>query len=111
MNEDSKKRKCYVAWTNTDLTEGRGFTVPFCVCACRSTAERMGKGASIQGSNCTVTEEECFVSNGTYYGPIRLVYPSSEDEVLERKREEKERAEAKALQLGLSQEDIDILKR
>lgn len=78
------RRKAWIAWTNTDLTEGRGYPVPLCVCVSRFTAERLGAGKSVQGSDCRVEECKVFKDNDVWYGPIRLIYPSTEDQQKEK---------------------------
>ena len=52
--EDSKK--VWVAWSNTDLTEGRGKPIPKAVCEEESTAVRLGKKGDVQGSDCYISE-------------------------------------------------------
>jgi hypothetical protein len=111
-------RTAYVAWTNSDRTEGRGRRFPLVVCECRPTADRLSKGKYVQGTDCDVTEEDIFIHNGKTYGPIDLISPSEEDimaqrEIDARKRlkEKQEKILAKALALGLSKEDIEILNQ
>ena len=113
----TKSRMAYVAWTNTDNTEGRGAQVPLAVCDFESTARRLGARRYVQGSDCPVEQSEIFLINNRWYGPINLVAPSNEDREVEAYLRAAEAALAakmavieKAKALGLSEEDIAILK-
>ena len=63
----------YVVRVNSDLTEGKGRQVIKAVCAIRSTAVRLARGADVQGSNGQVTEESAFwlATLGLYQVPSR----------------------------------------
>jgi len=116
--ENLERREVWVAWTNTDCTEGRGQEVPLAVTGMEATAYRLGKRGSVQGSDCRVSKEVAIRMNGigAWLVPGRIQGPSREDEKEERrleaqreavarKREALERAKA----AGLSDEDIEAL--
>lgn len=104
-------RPVFIAWTNTDLTEGRGAQIPLCICASRTTAERRGRGKYVQGTDCNVTEEIGIKYKNQWYYRGHLILPSSDDTLNDAKAKEREEILDKALSLGLTQEDIEKLKR
>ena len=113
--------KIYLVETNTDLTEGRGTRYPIYHCKTRSTAERLSKNKGVMGTNAIVSEVSLFEHDGKKYiniWNVHLINPSSEDLLKEEKHqqalrlaEEKSRAIQRAKELGLSDEDIEALKR
>lgn len=105
--------KLYVVFTNTDLTEGRGRQVPLYVCKRYTTAVRMSKKKGVMGSDAVVHEVTCKNIDGQLYMPVNCVdvfLPTKEDVVEDDKRVRREQAIAKAMELGLSKEDIEALK-
>lgn len=114
-----EKETAYVVWTNSDLTEGRGNNEVLAITEYESTATRIAKKNYVQGTDCPVEEVEIFKHNGNgrYYGPISFTQPTKEDKEkeieLQKERELKEKQEeilTKAKELGLSEEEILILK-
>lgn len=114
----AETKTVWVAWTNTDCTEGRGYEVPLAVCAAESTARRMGERGGVQGTACRVSQRVAIRLDGRggWLVPGRIHPPNREDEKEEsrleaereaarRKREALERAKA----AGLSAEDIEAL--
>jgi hypothetical protein len=106
--EDTKS--VWVAWTNTDRTEGRGRRIPLHVCESRETAVRVGRKGCVQGTDCQVTEELAVKVNGKWLYPGVLVPETTVDAQLRAKREAKDAALAKAREAGLSAEDIAALR-
>lgn len=118
MNEIQEIKDIFVVWTNTDLTEGRGYEyVQYC-CEIEATAQRLAKKNYVQGSDSRYNKTKAFKINNTWHYPsTRLVPPNSEDQ-----RKEKQLAEARILEekkkaildkaknLGLSQEEINLLQ-
>src|SRR5689334_17813964 len=104
-------RKVWVAWTNTDLTEGRGGQLPLVVADKMETAVRLGKGRYVMGSDCPVTEENAVKISGQWLVPGHIEYGTREDKANREKREAKERAIAKAKELGMTDEDIAQLAK
>lgn len=104
------RKTVWVAWTNTDLTEGRGHSYPLAVCESPETARRLGKSQGVQGSNCPVREAEAFLIDGKWVGPFKLHPEAEVDTILRKDREAKEAVLKKAKSLGLSEADIELLK-
>ncbi len=118
---DKEKVDYYIAWGNTDRTEGRGSQVARAISSCESTARRIGRGQDVQGSDCRVVKESAVRINDKFYCPLSwaqslIVAPTSEDLAEEkalaaqREREEKrQRVLEHARTLGLSDDDIALL--
>lgn len=107
--QDSKT--VWVAWTNTDLNEGRGYRVPLIVAESRETATRLGRKGSVQGCDCEVTEVMAVKVNNQWLVPGRIAIESDDDRNARMKREAREAAMARAKEAGLSDEDIAALVR
>ena len=112
-----ESRVVWVAWSNTDLTEGRGTEYPLCVCLCESTAHRLGKGRYVQGTDCEVRVDTLFRVGTRWYGPVSVVYPSPEDTAADEQAQAESKkklarlaALEKAKAAGLSPEDIEALR-
>ena len=76
------KKTVWVAYTNTDCTEGRGLDLAIAVCAAEATALRMARKRYVQGSDGPVRTMELVKIDGKWYAPsdaIAVVYPTSED--------------------------------
>lgn len=101
----------YVAWSNTDCTEGRGIQYPKAVCNMKATAIRLGKRGSVQGSDCPVTEDIAIKLRTGWLIPGRPVSASAEDIEAQRNADIHEEVLNRALKMGLSGEDIEILRR
>jgi hypothetical protein len=113
----NKTQKAYAVWSNTDLTEGRGYEYALHICSKEATAIRLSKGAYVMGSDARVTEIELIFHNNRWCGPVYLNGPNTADTEMEKKLELKRKAEIakaavilKAQQLGLTAEDIAALK-
>lgn len=111
-----EERTVWVVTTNNDLTEGRGSQYIKAVCELESTARRLAKGSYIQGSDCPITTKKMFRHNGEWYAPAVITRPNEADilaeKVLVAKREAEEKRKAalnRARELGLSDEDIELL--
>jgi len=104
--------KVWVAYVNSDLTEGRGGQVPIAVCKLEATAVRLGKGRNVQGSNADVFPVELTLIDGINYLPISCVYiegPTKQDRDVQAALDAREAAIATALKAGLTMEDIKAL--
>ena len=42
-----KTQKAYIVWSNTDLTEGRGYEYPMCICSKEATAAAILKAQNL----------------------------------------------------------------
>lgn len=104
-----KKNRAFVAWTNSDLTEGKGWAIPLAVCLKKATAKRLGKKGGVQGCDCYVGANDIFWYNGQWYGPIDLQYPTVEDDIEQEEYDKKTEAIQKAKKLGLTDEEIKSL--
>ena len=99
----------WVAYTNTDLTEGRGYDIPIAVCEVEITAHRMARKKYIQGSDGPVRPMELLKIDGKWYAPsaaINVVKPTREDVTEQEAIEAKRKALAKAKAAGLSNDDL-----
>jgi hypothetical protein len=101
----------YVAWTNSDLTEGRGTEYPLAVCKVQATALRLGTKAYVQGSDCQVTPTMIFQLEGRWYGPIHLELPTVQDEAFQKVLDAKANAIAKAKAAGLTEKEIEAIQK
>ena len=113
--EKLETKEAYVVWTNTDLTEGRGIEYPMAICEEKATAIRLGRRNYVQGSNCTITKETIFrIAKKPYgsrwYGPARLIFPTAEDTKIQKRIDKAEKAVKKAIECGLTEEEIKALK-
>lgn len=111
------KRIVYITLSNTDLTEGRGYEFPLCICEKEATAIRRGKGQYVQGGDCRVTSFESTQKDGKWLAPYYLVPPTREDEDKQKQIDmnrqriaARDAAIEKAKSLGLSEDDIAALK-
>jgi hypothetical protein len=109
-------KKVYVVITNSDLTEGRGREYIKYFCELEATAQRLAKGGYVQGTNCPITIIEVVKNNNSWFGPVSIVPPTSDDihveEHLEKLREhaaQKQKVIEKMRDAGFSEDDIKIL--
>lgn len=109
MMEIQNSKTVWVAWTNTDLTEGRGNQYPLCVAESKEAAERVGKNGGVMGSNCHVSAAIAVMVNNTWLIPGVIQKETKLDAALRLKREIREMAIAKAKAAGLSEDEIAAL--
>ena len=105
-----KSKNVWVAWTNTDLTEGRGNSIPKAVCEMEATARRLGKKGSVQGSDCYITESIAVLINNEWLVPGVIKKPTSEDEKNQIRIDEEKKVIEKAMAAGLTDEDLKIIR-
>ena len=99
------KTKLWVTISNTDLTEGRGKPVIIAYSKTKSYALAQGKGKGVQGSSCRVDEQYFLVDEfGSVYQEVGRLDPNEPEQSPE------ELAVKKALSLGLTPEEIQLLK-
>lgn len=116
----SDTKKIYVAYTNTDCTEGRGGEIALAISECESTVRRLGTKRYVQGSNCPVQEYDLVKIENKWFVPIHCVpfsQPTIEDRKEEAKlnhdREMKAKRDAvleRAKSIGLSDEEVELLR-
>lgn len=99
----------WVVWQNTDRTEGRGGIVPIAVCAKEATARRLAKGQYVQGCDCDVRQTEARYIDGLWFGPVRIIGPTKEDDSDQTRMDKRAAAIAKAVVAGLSAEEIKAI--
>ena len=101
-------KKVFVAWTNTDLTEGKGHQIPLVVCEQESTAKRIGERQNVQGCNCDVIGDFAFRIEGSYvwYVPGRIFPPTKDDESAQKLVDSKRLVIEKMRAAGISEEEI-----
>ncbi len=104
------KKTVWVAYTNTDCTEGRhGLDVPIAVCAAKATALRLARGRYVQGSDGPVRTMELVKIDGKWYAPsdaINVVDPTSEDIAAQAAIDARRAAVDKAKSAGLTDADL-----
>lgn len=113
-----KKSTVYVAYVNSDLTEGRGVNIPFAVCQLKSTAIRLGKEKNVQGSNAIIKPIDLIeiTENGVanWYAPVKgcvwIQTPNKQDISKDKEEKIKQGIIQKAKELGLTEKEIQILK-
>lgn len=99
----------FVAWTNTDCTEGRGWKVPLAICETMATAIRLGRRGSVQGSDCEIGEVDLYKINGLWYGPVQIHGTSPTDKAEQVKLDARKAALDKARAAGLTDDEIKAL--
>jgi len=100
----------FVAWVNTDLTEGRGASIPISHCQSRETAIRNGRGKDVQGSDASIDEVPLLRVGQFQYGPVRVQYPSKSDELADAKNKEREELFARLRRLGITEDELKVLE-
>ena len=109
MAEIQETKQVWVAWTNTDCTEGRGYQYPKAVCAKESTAVRLGRKGSVQGSDCNRTEQIAVKVNNNWLIPGRIEQSTTSDDIYQKKIDAKRAAVEKATAAGLTEEEIQLI--
>ncbi|MCK5613691.1 hypothetical protein KAR91_68130 [Candidatus Pacearchaeota archaeon] len=99
----------WVAWTNTDCTEGRGLIVPKAVCDSEATAIRLGRKGSVQGSDCNVSAGVAIQIDNEWLVPGRIIAESKEDIKAQKKVNEKRDVIEKAKAAGLTEYELTLL--
>lgn len=110
MNEQVTK-KVYIAWVNSDTTEGRGRDYPLAVCAMESTARRLGQGQNVQGSDARITEHMLPVVAGWVQAPTRIIEPTRDDKAAQTRIDAHNEAIRYAKSRGVTDDMIEDIKR
>lgn len=105
-SNDGKQKSVFIAWTNSDLTEGRGHPVLIAVCEMESTAKRLIKSAGVMGSDGYVTVFPAIFHAGSWCAPFNMVAPTEQDKKSQITADAHNAAFRKAKDAGLSDEDI-----
>lgn len=110
-------RTVYTVYTNTDLTEGRGYQIVKTRADNPVTAARLAKGEYVQGADCPVREETAIQVDGKWYAPLGgLEHATREDQAQIDQLEKEQRAQAardavieRMRAAGFTDEDIAAL--
>lgn len=100
----------YVVVSNTDLTEGRGFSVHLGYTESLQCARRLAKGKGVQGTDAYVQKCRLYQIEGDLYGPITFTRPTPEDIELDARDRAHAEAIAAARKAGLTDEQIEALR-
>jgi hypothetical protein len=106
---NSKTKRFWIAWTNTDLTEGRGYSYPLAISESRACAIRLGRKGSTMGCDCNVEHFDAPYIDGRYLFPALIQTSTREDDGADKKWEAKSKATEAAKQAGLTPEQIAAL--
>ena len=106
---DIPSKTVWIAWSNTDTTEGRGWSVPLYISDCRATALRLGRKGAVMGSDCEVTPFQAIKIDGNWLAPFYPSEPSKEDLAEQAKYDAKQSAITKARLAGLDKKTIEDL--
>lgn len=112
MMEKKEVKEVFVAYTNTDCTEGLGSDVPIAVCELEATAIRLGRKRYIQGSDGPVRKAELIEIGGKWYYPsmaVCVVPPTKEDLASQKAMDDRRAVLDKARAAGLTDDDIRML--
>ena len=99
----------FVVYTNTDLTEGRGYQYPIAWCESPATAARIAHKKGVMGSDAEVREVFGIRSKGVHYGPVRMELPTNDDKAKDAAAKARSAAIEKARQAGLSDDDLAVI--
>ena len=106
-----KTKKVWIAWTNSDLTEGRGYSFPLAISESRSCALRLGKKMGVMGTDCMVEGFEAIQVDGRWLAPFRFEPPEDIDILDDKKYEARQKAIAAAKAAGLDDKTIEDLSQ
>jgi hypothetical protein len=133
MSKKIKTKTFWIAWSNTDLTEGRGYAYPLAISESRvlfvspygvqslqyayplaisesrACAIRMGRKGGVMGSDCHVEPFESPFVNGQYLFPAHIYFPEKEDDAGDKKYESRQKAIETAKAAGLDEATIKAL--
>lgn len=99
----------WVVYTNTDLTEGRGYNYPLHVCESEATALRLARKAYVQGSDAPVYKETAVRISGRWLAAIQIQPTTQADRLESQRLAAKAAALAKLEVAGLTEYDLQLL--
>ena len=108
MAEETKE--AWAVLVNTDLDEGRGRQYVKHLCEMEVTAVRKAHKADVQGTNGTVVRVDLVKRNNTWFGPVEIERPTSDDQKSQLVIDAKRKAEEKARSLGLTEDELAALR-
>lgn len=107
------KKTFYVAYSNTDLTEGRGQDIPIGICRLEATALRIAKKQYVQGTDGPVRPTEVLLIDNRYYisaNNVQIVEPTQSDKEYQAKLDASKDALEQLRRAGFTDEQITNLK-
>ncbi len=104
-----KTKEVYIIYTNTDLTEGRGFNYPSLVCESESTAKRLGLNRGVQGTVVIPSQGLAVFIDNEWYAPVNIKKPSQVDIEQDEKLNKLAQVLEKIKSLNLTDNEMDIL--
>jgi hypothetical protein len=108
-----QERTLYVAYTNTDLSEGRGRDVPIAVCELEVTAKRLAALRYVQGTDGPVRPVTMLRYQGKWYipaGVVAVVPPTEDDIAYEAHMAARQQVLERARAAGLTEDDLAIIQ-
>lgn len=103
----------FVAYTNSDLTEGKGTDIPIAVCKLESTAKRLANKRYVQGSNGPVRKIDLKWIDGHWYGKSNdcflITYPTREDEKAQELQDKRTTIIQRIKATGVSDDDLKLI--
>ena len=104
-----EKKKLWCAISNTDLTEGRGRPKIVGYSTCEATAQRIGQGKGVMGSNARVRQRSFYVDDdGQVFKRIGEITEPTEEDL---RKNDRNRVVEKAKELGLTDDEIKLLQK
>lgn len=110
MTNKELQTEIFIVWTNTDLTEGRGYQIPIAHCEKEATAKRLAKKKGVMGSDASVKPYTSIKHDGMWVAPFYMESSTPEDDVQQKKIDAYNEAIEKARAAGLSDSDLEALK-
>lgn len=99
-------RDVWVVYSNSDLTEGRGYQYPRWTCWAEATAIRYAKGNYVMGSDCPVQKSSAFRIGGKWFAPTDIQKATADDLKAQGRIDARTEAMAKAKAAGLTDDDL-----
>jgi len=113
MTLTNETKEVFVAYTNSDRTEGKGHDIPIAVCVVEATAIRLAKGQYVQGTDGPVRRVELLKADNRMYIPlsaVNIVGPEIPDMAAQRRLDLTRITVDKAKAAGLTVEEINLLR-
>ncbi len=103
---------CYAVFTNTDLTEGRGQEYAFAFTNNLITAERIGAGKYVMGSDCNIKRVTVLIDKtGKKYYPYCYTVSATPEDINKEMEGLKKQAESEIIRRFKKGEDISDRER
>lgn len=109
----TETKTVYVAYTNSDCTEGRGYDIPIAICELEITAMKHARHSYVQGSDGPVRAIELVKIDNKWYYPshaVNVLTPTEAEiqaqKVLDAKREVIKKMKA----AGLTDTEINTIQ-